>query len=186
MLFFRKFNDQNKGIIIRMETNSVAFFQSEDYPDLPHNPIIAAWQIINPGNIGSLMRLADNLGSDKIYILDNENPKRESAIKKTAGLSYQNVQLEFISFTDFIAKLPKDFQLTAIETSSNSKNIFTAQLPGKIAFILGNEKHGLPDEILKKCDQAIHIPMTGKCKSMNVSHALSVCLFEWQRQQFFG
>ncbi len=169
-----------------METNSVAFFQSEDYPELPAKPIIAAWQIQNPGNIGSLMRLADNLGTNQLFILDNENPKRESSIKKTAGLSYKNVKLSFISFTEFINLLPTDYQLTAIETSANSKNIYTTQLPDNIAFIVGNEKYGLPEDILNQCQNTVHIPMTGLCKSMNVSHALAVSIFEWQRQQLFS
>ena len=169
-----------------MKTNSVAFFQSEGYPELPIKPIIAAWQIQNPGNIGSLMRVADNLGSDHLFMLDDENPKRKSSIKKTAGLSYKNITLSFITFFDFLNFISDDYQLIAIETSTNSKNIYTTKLPEKIAFILGNEKHGLPKEILHRCKSAIHIPMTGLCKSMNVSHALAVCLFEWQRQQLFS
>lgn len=169
-----------------METNSVAFFQSENYPNIPEKPIIAAWQIQNPGNIGSLMRLADNLGADQLFILDNEIEKRESSIKKTAGLSFKNIKLLFISFKEFMELIPEEYALTAIETSSNSTNIYKTKLPKKIAFLLGNEKHGLPEDILTQCKQSIHIPMTGKCKSMNVSHALSVCLFEWQRQQLFN
>ncbi len=168
-----------------METNSVAFFQSEKYPTIANKPIIAAWQIQNPGNIGSLMRLADNLGANQLFILDNEKPKRESSIKKTAGLSYKNIKLIFISFSGFLNLIPEDYKLTAIETSTNSTNIFNTELPEKCAFILGNEKHGLSKEILEKCKSSVHIPMTGKCKSMNVSHALAVCLFEWQRQQLF-
>jgi len=169
-----------------METNSVAFFQTADYPELPVKPIVAAWKIINPGNIGSLMRIADNVGARQVFILDNESPKRESAIKKTAGLSYNNIELRFCTFSEFINIITPEYQLVAIETCSGSQNIYTTTLSKKTAFLLGSEKHGLPDEILKECELAVHIPMTGSCKSMNVSHALAVCLFEWQRQQLFS
>ncbi|MGQ8338053.1 TrmH family RNA methyltransferase [Sunxiuqinia sp. A32] len=168
-----------------METNSVSFFQSEDYPDLPEKPLVAAWKTNNPGNIGSLMRIADNVGASQVFILDEENPKRESAIKKTAGLSYKNIEVIFCSFDEFIKNLAPEFQLVAIETSTGSKNIYQTKLPQKIAFLLGSEKFGLPVEILEKCSLSVHIPMTGKCKSMNISHALAVSLFEWQRQQLF-
>ncbi|MEI8115025.1 MAG: TrmH family RNA methyltransferase [Bacteroidia bacterium] len=168
-----------------METNSVAFFNDQKYPELPAKPIIAAWQIINPENIGNLIRLADNVGAEAVFILGENFQLRMSSIKKTAGLSYDHVKLSFISPDAFFDQISPEYQLVAIETSEDSTNIFTEKLSGKIVFLLGNERNGLPDEILHKCNAQVHIPMTGSCKSMNVSHALAVALFEWQRQMLF-
>lgn len=168
-----------------METNSIVFFNDQIYPGLTCKPIVAAWQIISPENIGNLIRLADNVGAEDVFILGTDFQLRMSSIKKTAGLSFNNVRLTFISPEDFFAQLNSDYQLVAIETSGDSTNIFTTKLPENIIFLLGNERNGLPKEILQKCSLKVHIPMTGKCKSMNVSHALSVALFEWQRQMLF-
>lgn len=168
-----------------IETNSVAFFNDQKYPELEVKPVIAAWQIINPENIGNIIRLADNVGAEDVFILGTDFQLRMASIKKTAGLSFNNVRLTFISPEDFFDQLSSDVQLAAIETSTDSTNIFTTNLPEKAIFLLGNERNGLPDEILQKCSLKVHIPMTGKCKSMNVSHALSVALFEWQRQMLF-
>ena len=169
-----------------METNSVAFFQSQNYPELPANPLVAAWKVKNPENVGSLMRLVDNVGGDTLYLLDDENPKRESSIKKTAGLSFKNVRLVVTSSEIFFQSIPDGYALFAVETSENSTNLFTTQLPGKVAFLLGSEMHGLSDDLIARCERSIHIPMTGPCKSMNISHALSAVLFEWLRQQLFS
>jgi tRNA G18 (ribose-2'-O)-methylase SpoU len=168
-----------------METNSIAFFNDQKYPELSCKPVIAAWQIINPENIGNMIRLADNLGAEDVFILGADFQLRMSSVKKTAGLSFSNVRLTFISPEDFFDQLSPDAQLVAIETCGESTNIFNTELPEKIIILLGNERNGLPDEILRKCSLKVHIPMTGKCKSMNVSHALSVALFEWQRQMLF-
>ena len=168
-----------------METNSIAFFTDRIYPELSQKPIVAAWQIINPENIGNMIRLADNVGAEEVFILGSDFQLRMSSIKKTAGLSFNNVRLTFISPEDFFAQLSPEFQLAAIETCGDSTNLFTTQLPKNIIFLLGNERNGLPEDILQKCSIKLHIPMTGKCKSMNVSHALSVTLFEWQRQMLF-
>ncbi|MGQ7867885.1 TrmH family RNA methyltransferase [Sunxiuqinia sp. sy24] len=168
-----------------METNSVAFFQSQHYPEPAHKPIVAALKVKNPQNVGSLMRLVDNVGGDTLYLLDDENPKRESSIKKTAGLSYKNVKLVAVSSEVFFQSIPKDYALVAIETNEESTNVFTTKLPDKIAFLLGSEMHGLPEKHIARCALSVHIPMTGRCKSMNISHALSVTLFEWLRQQLF-
>jgi len=168
-----------------METNSVVFFNDRKYPELTYKPIIAGWQIINPENIGNLIRLADNVGAIVVFILGEDFQLRTASIKKTAGFSFNNVRLIFIAPEDFFARISLDYQMVAIETSEDSTNIFTERLLEKIVFLLGNERNGLPDEILKKCSLRVHIPMTGKCKSMNVSHALAVALFEWQRQMVF-
>lgn len=168
-----------------METNSVAFFKTLPYPELTHKPIVAAWQIINPENIGNLIRLADNVGAEQVFILGEDFQLRTSSIKKTAGLSYNNVKLTFSTPEDFFNQLNPEFQLVAIETCEGSTNIYTERLPEKTVFVLGNERNGLPEEILLRCSKKVHIPMTGKCKSMNVSHALAVALFEWQRQMLF-
>jgi tRNA G18 (ribose-2'-O)-methylase SpoU len=168
-----------------METNSIAFFNDQRYPELSGKPLIAAWQIINPENIGNMIRLADNVGAEEVFILGADFQLRMSSVKKTAGLSFNNVRLTFISPEDFFDRLSPDVLLVAIETSEDSTNIFTTELPEKVVILVGNERNGLPEEILRKCSLKVHIPMTGKCKSMNVSHALSVALFEWQRQMLF-
>jgi len=169
-----------------METNSVVFFDGQKYPELSCKPVVAAWQIINPENIGNIIRLADNVGAEDVFILGTDFQLRMSSIKKTAGLSFNHVRLTFISPEDFFDRMNPEAMLVAIETSEDSTNLFTTKLPENIIFLLGNERNGLPEEILRKCSLKVHIPMTGKCKSMNVSHALSVALFEWQRQMLFG
>lgn len=169
-----------------METNSVAFFQSQQQPQLPAKPVVAAWRVKNPQNVGSLMRLVDNIGGERLILLDDENDKREASIKKTAGLSYKNVQLEYHSSDEFFATIPEGYFLVAIETSENAVNLFQTKLPQKTVFLLGSEMHGLPADLLGHCKFSVYIPMTGKCKSMNISQALAVTLFEWQRQQLFA
>jgi len=169
-----------------METNSVAFFNEGKYPVLTSKPIIAAWQISNPENIGNLIRLADNVGTEDVFILGEDFQLRMSSVRKTAGLSFNNIRLTFIGAEEFFSHLNPGSALVAIETSEDSTNLFATQLPENVIFLLGNEKNGLPEDILKKCPIVVHIPMTGKCKSMNVSHALAVVLFEWQRQMHFA
>lgn len=168
-----------------METNSVAFFQSQKQPALPVKPMVAAWRVKNPQNVGSLMRLVDNIGGEQLILIDDENDKREASIKKTAGLSYKNVQLTYQRSDEFFARIPEDYSLVAIETSETAVNLFQTTLPQKTVFMLGSEMHGLPADLLEQCQLSVYIPMTGKCKSMNISHALAVALFEWQRQQLF-
>jgi tRNA G18 (ribose-2'-O)-methylase SpoU len=176
---------KEKDIPRTMETKSIVFFNEKQYPVLKYKPIIAAWQIISPENIGSMIRLSDNIGGEEIFILGNDFHLRIASIKKTAGLSFDHIHLTFVSPEEFYAGIPDNYTLVAVETCNDSTNLFTTQLPEKIVFLFGNERKGIPEEIIEKCGIKVHIPMTGLCKSMNVSHALSVALFEWQRQMLF-
>lgn len=167
-----------------MNTNAVCFFNEQKINDFPENSglILAVWEIINPGNIGQIIRLGHNVGANNILFV-NDNPDfRESKIKKTAGFSFGQMNWKFISKNDFLSLINADFQLVVLETCSGSKNIFSTDLPQKAIILAGSESNGIPTGIIEKSDCKIHIPMPGGCKSMNVSQALSVAAFEWYRK----
>ncbi|MBN1326173.1 hypothetical protein JW977_04335 [Candidatus Falkowbacteria bacterium] len=78
--------------------------------------------------------------------------------------------------------LPSDYKIVGLETAPGSTNLFETPLPTKMALMVGNESDGIPQNLLNMATQWIHIPITGKIKSLNVSHAAAICLFEWCQQ----
>ena len=163
------------------ETHSKYFFneanksRSQEGSDV----IIITDNFSTPENIGSIIRLAANVNASKVMVLGSE-ACRESKVKKTAGAAIGHVKVEWQSADSFT--IPEGFQLVALETVEGAKGIYECVLPHKLAIVLGNEKYGVSQEVLGKCDAAVYIPMPGAIKSMNVSHAAAVCLFEWFRQ----
>lgn len=69
--------------------------------------------------------------------------------------------------------------------SHEAHNLFTLDLRGDIAFILGAEGSGMRQKTKDYCDQIAYIPMLGCTPSLNVSHAATVALFETIRQRLF-
>ena len=167
-----------------MIINSVDFFKtiSETSINKDAELIIIAWKIINPGNIGHIIRLAHNIGARELYFISGKNEYRESKIKKTAGFSFNQMKWKFISEEQFDSIIVPGFTTVALETCEDSTNIYSKSLPQKMVLVAGNESFGLPPDLIEQCKEKIHIPMPGACKSMNVSHALSVACFEWYRQ----
>lgn len=162
--------------------HSKHLFSNQLKPENFTPPIIVGWDIKTPENIGNIIRLADNIGCNQVlFVTENEN-LRSSKIKKTASSSFTKVDWSFCKETDLNNNIPENYKWIAIETTSDSQNIYKTKLPQKAAFIVGNEIKGTSSEILNKCDKIVHIPMFGKNTSMNVSHALAVALYEWQRQ----
>ena len=142
---------------------------------------------MNGENIGFINRLCGVLDIDKIYLIHNGIiPEiRESKIKRTATSSFNLVEREWIHINEVKNHLPDDYQLVAVDTTSESKNIFKTKLNNKVAFVLGNENIGITDEMLALCNLSIHIPIIGKTHSLNISHAFSIIGFEYLKQQMY-
>ena len=147
-----------------------------------HRPIIIADHLMTPDNIGAMIRLADNIGASEICFLGKEDEHRLGKVRRAAASSRDNIRWYFSEETDLHKIVPQDKTIVAIETADNATCIYDTQLPENVAFIVGSESHGLSDELLSQCDMVVYIPVPGPTRSLNVSHAAAVALFEWQRQ----
>ncbi len=170
-----------------MNTNSVDFFKNQPLTSVSPETslIIAAWKISNPNNMGHIIRMGHNVGAENILFIGDEHQKRESKIKKTAGFSFDQQKWGVVSETEFFSFLESKYTLVALETCEEARNIYDVELPSKMVLLAGNESYGLSNDMINKSTLQVYIPMPGDCKSMNISHALSVAVFEWYRQMAF-
>ena len=145
-------------------------------------PIIIADHLLTPDNIGALIRLADNIGANEVCFLGKEEEHRLGKIRRAAASSRDNIRWYFSEENDLRKIVSKSKNIVAIETADNARCIYDTQLPEDVAFIVGSESHGLSEEMLAQCDMVVYIPVPGPTRSLNVSHAAAVALFEWQRQ----
>ncbi|MDA3954806.1 MAG: TrmH family RNA methyltransferase [Bacteroidales bacterium] len=162
--------------------HSNELFNDVKIPKEYNPPIIVAYNIKTPENIGNIIRLAGNSVCKEVLFVTKDENIRSSKIKKTASSAYNSVNWSFCNEVELKEKIPSDYKWIAIETSSDSENIYQVKLPNKIALFVGNEINGIDSVFLDKCHEIVHIPLLGNTTSMNVSHALAVALFEWQRQ----
>ena len=170
-----------------MDTNSRRFFEANDeHQPKEQGPILVAVDLRTPGNLGSLIRVADNFNCTKVIFVSDETDFRNRAIRKTARTSFDAVNWEFCTRKELADLLPDDYSKIAIETSPNAKSVYEISLPKKVVFFLGNEKVGLDGDTVRLADQSVYIPMPGANKSMNVSHAGAVIVAEWLRQHFYS
>ena len=167
-----------------MTTNSVEYFKAVQYriPEQILSPIIIAWKLQTPENYGNLIRLADTVGAAKVLFVDSGIELSQRKIRKTAGNSYKTIEFCFIPSEELWGNLPGGYELVALETAAGSENIFKTKLPSNLALLVGSENAGIDQDFLRFCDKVVHIPLTGNCTSLNVSHATAIALFEWLRQ----
>ena len=153
------------------------------YDSLPR-PIVLADNLLTPDNMGAMIRLSDNIGASEMVFLGTEPTNSIGRVRKCAASSRDNIKWYFTEETDLRKLIPANKKIVAIETATNATNIYETKLPSDAAFIVGNESHGIREEILSQCDLIVYIPIPGPTRSLNVSHAASVALFEWLRQHY--
>lgn len=161
------------------------FEKNKDGKKKTSHPIIVCWKLNTPNNMGNILRLADNMACEKVIFVDEKPSFKNRNIKKTAQTSFEAIEWHFCTPKNWKDQLPKNHKLIAIETAQPSHNLYESELPENTVFFVGNEKVGLDQEVLDACQTSVYIPMKGHNKSMNVSHALTIVLGEWLRQNYY-
>lgn len=131
--------------------------------------------IQDPGNLGTIIRLADWFGIEQIICsedtVDYYNPK---VIQATMG-SFTRVNIIYCNLVDYLSETDN----INIGTDMDGENIYTFQKPEKLNLILGNEGNGMREETEKLLQNKISIPRFGKSQStesLNVSMAAGIIL----------
>lgn len=131
--------------------------------------------IQDPGNLGTIIRLADWFGIEQIICsedtVDFYNPK---VIQATMG-SFIRVNMVYTNLIEYLSETKN----INIGTDMEGESIYTFQRPEKINLILGNEGNGMRPETEKLLQKSISIPRFGKSRStesLNVSMAAGIIL----------
>jgi TrmH family RNA methyltransferase len=139
-------------------------------------------QIVFQPNIGSIFRIAEAFGVEKIIFIGKNITLTPRKIGKTSRSTHLMVPYEIIETAkDSIQHFQQnDFNIIALEVTANSQPLrFAAITTDKpIALIAGSEVSGISDELLKAAHQTVHIDMYGENSSMNVVQATAIALYE--------
>ena len=139
----------------------------------------------DPGNVGTIIRVADWFGITQIYCshetADVYNPK---VVQATMG-SLSRVHILYMDMTDFIDSLPKGTPVYG--TMLDGENIYQKKLEPRGIIVMGNEGKGITPEIAKRLSHKLLIPNypAGRqtADSLNVAIATAITCAEFRRQQ---
>jgi len=156
--------------------------------------ILIAHDIRSTHNVGSILRTADCLGVDMVYLtgytpypaLDNDDRlphlanKLDAQIHKTALGAELTIRWSHNpDINSVINQLRSDkVQIVALEQSPSSEPLHKLEARGDIALIVGNEVSGIDKTILSSADKIVEIPMFGSKESVNVAQATAMGLYQ--------
>jgi len=154
----------------------------------PESKLYLALDFIqDPGNLGTIIRIADWFGIDTIVCSDNTvdvfNPK---VVQATMGAIFR-VNCQYTNLENFLSELQVK-QVPIYGTFMEGKNIYNEKLTNNGIIVLGNEGNGISDPIAKLVSRKITIPTfstrENKSESLNVAIATSICCSEFRRRNF--
>lgn len=148
--------------------------------------IIICDEIEDPHNLGAIIRTAEAAGVHGIII-----PKRRSAslnytVHKTSAGAASWVKVARVPNLSAAIKELKDSGVWIYGTDMSGSSIYTTDLRGGIAFIIGSEGFGMGRLIRESCDFLVSLPMYGEVNSLNASVAAGICMYEAVRQRKHG
>ena len=77
----------------------------------------------------------------------------------------------------------QNYTIVGIEQTSESCKLYEFKFPKKSVILLGNEKEGIPVELIQLLDVCVEIPQTGLIRSLNVHVTGAIIVWEYVRQQ---
>ncbi len=139
-----------------------------------------------PPNTGNIIRLCANTGAS-LHMIEPLGFTLDDRRLRRAGLDYHEFApvRTYESFDGFVEQV-SPCRLFAISTRGATRYDDVDYRDGD-ALILGPETRGLPDEVMARCDSggSLRIPMQPNSRSLNLSNAAAVVLYEAWRQQGF-
>ncbi|GAB2497074.1 23S rRNA (uridine(2479)-2'-O)-methyltransferase [Corynebacterium atrinae] len=140
----------------------------------------------DPGNAGTLVRVADAMGADAVVFAgETVDPQSSKAARASAGSLFHLPVARNVGVKDVLGQLRKaGLQILATAADGEVDLDEAGDLLEKpTAWLFGNEAHGLGEELLNAADHRVRIPIRGRAESLNLATAASICLYESAKAQ---
>lgn len=144
-----------------------------------NNNIIVLDKIQDPGNLGTIIRVADAAGfKDIILSKGSVDCYNEKCVRSSMGSIFNMniVYMEELQLIHFLKEKKYKFLVTALE--NNSIEYTDISLNEKNAIIFGSEGNGVSSNFLKAADETVIIPIYGSAESLNVAMASGIILYK--------
>ena len=141
--------------------------------------------VFDPHNISAVMRTCDAVGIQDIYVLNTKISKHKKWGAKSSSSAAKWLTIhEYSDASVCFADLRKKFPLIlTTHLSSSAISLFEIDFTKPVALIFGNEHDGVSEEIRMLADGNFVIPQVGMIRSLNISVACAVSLYEAFRQK---
>jgi len=150
--------------------------------------LVVCADVRDPGNAGTVVRTADASGATGVVLAGHSvDPYNDKTVRATVGSLWH---LPIALATDaaaVVAAVRGSGRLVLAADGAGEVDLFAAEADGlldrPVAWLLGNEAWGLPDDLAALADHRVAIPIRGRAESLNLATAAAVCLYASARRR---
>jgi tRNA (guanosine-2'-O-)-methyltransferase len=144
--------------------------------------------IVDSHNIGAVLRTCDSVGIQNVHVLnfENEAGKRLFTVGKrssSGARKWVDVQLHMDNTSALHHLKSKYKRLLVTKVDPKAVSLFELDLKEPCIIAFGNEDKGVSQEVIDAADELVYIPQVGLTKSLNISVACAIALYELYRQR---
>ncbi|AEV75134.1 rRNA methylase [Mycolicibacterium rhodesiae NBB3] len=149
--------------------------------------LAVAAEISEPGNAGTLIRVADAMGADAVVLAGHSvDPYNGKCLRASAGSIFS---IPVVSEPDAVAAVSplSAAGLQVLATTVDGEiSLDDVDLAAPTAWLFGAEAHGLSAALAGMATHRVRIPMPGNAESLNVASAAAICLYQSARAHTRG
>jgi tRNA (guanosine-2'-O-)-methyltransferase len=141
--------------------------------------------VFDPHNISAVMRSCDAVGIQEVYVLNTRiaRHKKWGARSSSSAAKWLTIY-QFDNAAECFNELRKKYsRILTTHLATDATDLYSLDLTQSVALIFGNEHSGVSDEIIAMADGNFIIPQSGIIRSLNISVACAVTLYEAFRQK---
>ena len=146
--------------------------------------IVVCDEISDPHNLGAIIRTAYCAGAHGVVIPKRRSAGLTSVVAKTSAGAVSHMK---VARVPNIPSLLKDLKKQGVwifgTAAGASTDLYSADLKGPAAIVIGSEGDGMSRLVAENCDFLVSIPMKGHISSLNASAAAAILLYEAVRQR---
>ena len=162
------------------------YFDLEDILDACKDKdgfIIILNEILDPHNLGSIIRVCECAGVDGLIICKDRSASVNDTVMRISAGAVNHVKVARVTNINTTIDKLKDNGFWIYGAEVGGESIYKSNLKGKIALVIGGEDSGIKRLTKEKCDNIVSIPMFGKVNSLNASVACGIAVYEAIRQR---
>lgn len=149
------------------------------------NLTVVLENVFDPHNVSAVMRTCDAVGIQEVYILNDRTPPHKKWGHRSSSTAAKWLTIHQFTRADecFAEVRSKYGQVLVGFLNEKAADVYSLDLTGSIALVFGNETFGVSEHILQYATGTFIIPQTGVIKSLNISVACAITLYEAFRQK---
>ena len=141
-------------------------------------------EISDPHNLGAIIRTAECAGAHGVVIPKRRSAGLTSVVAKTSAGAVSYVPVARVpNIPALLEQLQKEGVWVFGTAAEGACDLYSADLKGPAAIVIGSEGDGMTRLVREKCDFLVSIPMKGSISSLNASAAAAILLYEAVRQR---